>query len=257
MKSQLIIMFMFIALMLGTVYIVGTTLYDETHTEYRSSINSQSEGSIPSERSVFTRADKAFIHIEMPEGDKSLSTYYKNRAYPGAPPTIPHPLLSMKGIGAEACLQCHQNGGYSNMFKAYAPITPHPELINCVQCHVGSMTELTFKKSDWLKIAPPSISQVPMPGAPPQIPHDLFMRSNCLSCHSGPSAPKEIRVSHPERINCRQCHVPAGTEGLFIKPDVDKLIFKRSMSSFGLESQKLNDDEVDKISNWVKAKNID
>ena len=44
--------------------------------------------------------------------------------------------------------------------------------------------------------------------SPPVIPHQLQMRENCLACHAGPGAPKEIRVSHPERINCRQCHVP-------------------------------------------------
>ena len=58
-------------------------------------------------------------------------------------------------------------------------------------------------------------------GSPPAIPHQLQMRENCLSCHAGPSAPKEIRVSHPERINCRQCHVPSnkvtGDIGSFIR----------------------------------------
>lgn len=38
------------------------------------------------------------------------------------------------------------------------------------------------------------------------------MRENCVSCHAGPSAPKEIRVTHPERVNCRQCHVPKMSE---------------------------------------------
>ena len=45
-------------------------------------------------------------------------------------------------------------------------------------------------------------------GSPPVIPHQLQLRENCLACHAGPSAPKEIRVTHPERVNCRQCHVP-------------------------------------------------
>ena len=54
-----------------------------------------------------------------------------------------------------------------------------------------------------------------MEGSPPVIPHKLFMRENCLSCHAGPSAPKEIRMSHPERVNCRQCHVPGNTQEEF------------------------------------------
>jgi cytochrome c-type protein NapB len=43
--------------------------------------------------------------------------------------------------------------------------------------------------------------------SPPVIPHSIELRENCLACHAGPAAPKEIRVSHPERVNCRQCHV--------------------------------------------------
>jgi cytochrome c-type protein NapB len=47
------------------------------------------------------------------------------RAYPGAPPTLPHPVN-----GRETCLGCHGlNGG--------SPLrTPHPDRANCLQCHV-------------------------------------------------------------------------------------------------------------------------
>jgi cytochrome c-type protein NapB len=45
------------------------------------------------------------------------------------------------------------------------------------------------------------------PGAPPVIPHKVFMRENCLSCHSGPGGREEIRTTHPERTRCMQCHV--------------------------------------------------
>jgi cytochrome c-type protein NapB len=41
----------------------------------------------------------------------------------------------------------------------------------------------------------------------PPINHDLFFRGNCLACHSGPSAVAEIRTTHPERADCRECHV--------------------------------------------------
>jgi cytochrome c-type protein NapB len=48
-----------------------------------------------------------------------------SRAYPGAPPTLPHPRN-----GREGCLGCHGEGGGS-------PIrTPHADRINCLQCHV-------------------------------------------------------------------------------------------------------------------------
>ena len=51
-------------------------------------------------------------------------------------------------------------------------------------------------------------------------PHDLFFRGNCLACHSGPSAVAEIRTAHPERADCRQCHVAVRipTVDEFIRP---------------------------------------
>jgi nitrate reductase cytochrome c-type subunit len=50
------------------------------------------------------------------------------RAYPGAPPLIPHDVEARKGL----CLTCHETG------IAGAPIVPHPTRDPvCLQCHVG------------------------------------------------------------------------------------------------------------------------
>ena len=50
------------------------------------------------------------------------------RAYPGAPPLIPHDVEARKGM----CLTCHETG------VAGAPIVPHPTRDPvCLQCHVG------------------------------------------------------------------------------------------------------------------------
>jgi cytochrome c-type protein NapB len=50
------------------------------------------------------------------------------RAYRGAPPTIPH-LLSTR----QNCLGCH--GAYGG-----SPIrSPHPDRVNCMQCHVAPL----------------------------------------------------------------------------------------------------------------------
>ena len=51
--------------------------------------------------------------------------------------------------------------------------------------------------------------------APPVMPHAVFMRENCAACHTGEAARAEIRCSHPERLQCVQCHVPAVTGGTF------------------------------------------
>ncbi|BDS14763.1 nitrate reductase cytochrome c-type subunit [Aureispira anguillae] len=152
---------------------------------------------------------------------RSLASYYKNRAYNGAPPTIPHPVANEMSIGGNTCLQCHQKGGFVNKYNAFAPVTPHPEKINCVQCHAAVKTNESFRASNWetIKNAAPILGQQAMEGSPPVIPHELtnFRDKNCLSCHAGPSAPKEIRVSHPERLNCVQCHAQQQASDVFYK----------------------------------------
>ena len=111
-------------------------------------------------------------------------------------------------MGENSCLKCHENGGFVEKFSAYAPVSPHPELVNCRQCHVPQKTQRLFKGFNQRKLkAPKAGVNNALVTSPPVIPHQIQLRENCLSCHAGPSAPKEIRVSHPERINCRQCHV--------------------------------------------------
>lgn len=167
---------------------------------------------IPSEAGVFERSKYALEYANMPVDEahqRSLDTYYDNRAYHGAPPSIPHPVVNERSMGEKVCLQCHQNGGFVAKFNAYAPVTPHPDLVNCRQCHVVQNTQTLFTAMNSEKISVPLVGiNNALPGSPPMIPHQIQMRENCLSCHAGPSAPVEIRVTHPERVNCRQCHVP-------------------------------------------------
>jgi cytochrome c-type protein NapB len=143
-------------------------------------------------------------------------TFYKNRAYMGAPPRIPHSVNEvMTDGGFEDCLQCHLKGSYSIDMKAYAPIAPHPEYTNCRQCHVPQLTKKLFKKTNWEKVAPFKQGRQHLPGSPPVIPHSLQLRENCMSCHFGDGAVQQIKVSHPERTNCRQCHVETNTQKIF------------------------------------------
>ncbi|MDH5475177.1 MAG: hypothetical protein OEX22_05750 [Cyclobacteriaceae bacterium] len=211
-KKRFFTIGIFIVLMISSIVILDVSLISGSE---EAKLNFEKESfspSIPTESGVFRRSEFAMDYENMPENERlarKLKDYYGNRAYPGAPPVIPHPLLSEKGIGGQSCLQCHENGGYVDQFKAYTPVTPHPEMINCRQCHVSPKTDELFRLTNWTKTEHPDVEDnAALEGSPPVIPHTLQMRENCLACHAGPAAPKEIKVTHALRINCRQCHVP-------------------------------------------------
>jgi cytochrome c-type protein NapB len=149
--------------------------------------------------------DATVTTLAEPNAQRTLAVYYARRAYPGAPPVIPHPVGDALAEG-KACLPCHADGGWAPAFGAYAPVVPHPELQSCGQCHVTQRVTSVFRPAEWSTAAPPRIGRGALPGGPPPIPHGLQMRENCLACHAGPGAIAEIRTSHPERVNCRQCH---------------------------------------------------
>lgn len=185
---------------------------------------------IPSEAGVFKRSKFAIEYSKMPFDEnhqRSLHTYYKNRAYHGAPPSIPHAVESERNMGGNTCLKCHENGGFVSKLNAYAPVSPHPDFINCRQCHVPQKTQTLFVATNFSElVAPKAGINNALLGSPPVIPHQIQLHENCLACHAGPSAPKEIRVTHPERINCRQCHVLNNKEttdiGIFIRQNQDE-----------------------------------
>jgi nitrate reductase cytochrome c-type subunit len=57
---------------------------------------------------------------------KEEKTTLLPRAFEGAPPLIPHEIED-----ETTCLECHRLGDND------APITSHPERVNCVQCHIA------------------------------------------------------------------------------------------------------------------------
>lgn len=149
---------------------------------------------------------------------RTLAQFRALRAYPGAPPRIPHELNEVE-FRETQCLTCHERGGFSPRFDAYTPVTPHPEKTSCLQCHVPDSGTGLFKGSDWVTPTWPELPSAALPGGPPPMPHDLQLRENCMTCHTGPGAVAEIRTPHADRPNCRQCHVPAVTEEeVFVRP---------------------------------------
>lgn len=129
------------------------------------------------------------------------------RAYPGAPPVIPHPPLS------GACTTCHSGTGMRVPQIGFAPPNPHtrtPGLSahsRCRQCHAFARTDGLFQENLFAASTELRRGSRAHPYAPPTIPHSHFLREDCLTCHAGPAARPEFRCSHPDRVRCAQCHV--------------------------------------------------
>ena len=201
------------ALMLAVVFTGGNMLLSGIGAARQRPTGEGETPSLASETGVFRLSPHA---LEYPKqeataparpGSRTLKAFYERRAYAGAPPVIPHRLLNPSAWGGASCLSCHRDGGYTPEFKAMTPVTPHPELAACVQCHVPQQEAAgLFRGSTFTRMQAPEINGSALPGSPPPIPHDLQMRSNCLACHAGPAAVNELRIDHPERVNCRQCH---------------------------------------------------
>jgi cytochrome c-type protein NapB len=200
------------ALMLAAVFVVASSLRVANEPAVLPLEGDAGTPSIPTETGVFRLSQMGRRYLDTPAtpaSGRTLDTFYARRAYPGAPPIVPHPLADASSFGGSTCLTCHRDGGWVEKFGAFAPLTPHPELASCLQCHVPSSESAPFRASTYLPPPAPVIHRAALPGSPPPIPHQLEMRDNCLACHAGPAAVREIRTTHPERVNCRQCHVAA------------------------------------------------
>lgn len=216
---------MVILLMISLVLILGKSFEQGNEEAVISMTNGASVAAqvtpmaaIKAERGVFRGIDQASRFIGKAGGSTlQLTDYYARRAFPGAPPFIPHQVATTMDSDFQSCLGCHEKGGFATPFNAYSPITPHPELSNCRQCHVTQTNLDAFVPIHWQTLDPPALGRAVLPGGPPPMPHDLQMRENCSACHSGPAAPAAIRTSHPERLYCRQCHVPEQVDQPFTR----------------------------------------
>lgn len=205
------------AVMLAAVLVVGPVLVPgEEPPRHPQVVRPEPQPPIVAEADVF-RTEPAALAVPpaeerpRPGRARTLASYRSLRAYPGAPPRIPHELTADE-FRLARCGTCHARGGWSERFGAYAPVTPHPELTSCLQCHVTDGPAPDFVALDWVAAAWPEVDGRALEGSPPWIPHGFEMRADCLACHGGPAAVAEVRTTHPERANCRQCHVPASSE---------------------------------------------
>lgn len=138
------------------------------------------------------------------------------RAYDGAPPVVGH-----EDFGID-CVECHESVGIEIEGTGLAPVMPHGvaddlgTFKRCRQCHVFKITDDEFVASSFLPLRQDLRSgKRAYPGAPPRIPHKVFMRERCAACHIGSRARDEIRTPHPERERCQQCHLQMLTTDTF------------------------------------------
>lgn len=148
---------------------------------------------------------------------RSLKDLEANRAYWGAPPTIPHAVEAEAANRPQRCLTCHLESTYVGPLNAFSPPTPHPELASCTQCHVPAAIDQVFRASTFVARRPKALTGGALVTSPPPMPHPLHMRANCRACHASPATPPEIAMQHEERAACAQCHVPVEAEGGFAR----------------------------------------
>lgn len=147
----------------------------------------------------------------------SAAVRAERRAYEGAPPVVPHVPFGM------ACVACHADQAIQVPDVGLSPPMPHADTpgmsrdSNCRQCHVFRRTEELFVSSGFQGLAAVGAGDRMFPGAPPRLPHRIFMREACAACHAGPAVREGIRCTHPDRARCLQCHVPVSAAGEFAR----------------------------------------
>ncbi|MFV0529947.1 MAG: nitrate reductase cytochrome c-type subunit [Flavobacteriales bacterium] len=204
-------------LMLVAVIIIGRAISSNDDAHVVKAVNPQQElkdKKLDTQISAFEELELANEYQDNAPDNPNRRTYdeyISTRAFEGAPPYIPHTVESDLSMGGKDCLQCHENGGYVAEFKNFAPRTPHPNYLNCRQCHVPEKTEQLFVSNDFEPVKV-KLNNNALVASPPTIPHGLELRGNCLACHAGPATPKELSFDHPERANCLQCHALNGVD---------------------------------------------
>lgn len=154
-----------------------------------------------------SRANPAAVVDKFASRMKSIEQRATLRAFEGAPPVVPHPILD---INVQTCRACHALGLTAG--GKTARMASHTYLVNCTQCHVEQPPDsprADDPENSFVGLRPSGYGGTrAWAGAPPVMPHTVFMRNNCVSCH-GEYGYDGWRPDHLARTNCMQCHVPA------------------------------------------------
>lgn len=116
------------------------------------------------------------------------------------PSGFPQVDLSVHGEG-KACTTCH-NPHSPRTMGPHQPPSSWQEMTTCLTCHKVDTCALCHGQM----FQQGQVAAAPG-GAPPNIPHNIENRSDCLQCH-GPYGMKPAPASHASRTNdmCLNCH---------------------------------------------------
>lgn len=151
------------------------------------------------------RANPAAIADKLAARARSIEQRAKLRAFEGAPPVVPHPTTDMN---VQTCRACHGQGLRAG--DKTARMVSHATMTNCTQCHVEAesplLGDLPSPSNSFAGCRPSGYGGTrAWAGAPPVMPHAVFMRTNCIACH-GEFGYDGWRPDHLSRTNCIQCH---------------------------------------------------
>ncbi|MDD9947692.1 MAG: hypothetical protein OXU20_42015 [Myxococcales bacterium] len=170
---------------------------------------------------IGSRQEEAFLRLSVAESAEAkvvrqeaaaVATRARRaalRAFPGAPPRVPHPVDQ---AGFPSCPACHDQG--LRLGTRSASAMSHQGMSSCLQCHVVAHSPLPFDAAEgsppldngFVGVAAAGLGSRAWAGAPPSVPHPTHMRERCLSCHG--QVLSGIGTTHPSRRSCLQCHAP-------------------------------------------------
>src|SRR5262245_65921888 len=117
-------------LLAAMVVIAGQSLTAGLEPARVMPVTAQTTPTLPTEAGMYARVSRAAEYASMPQEPnrrRTLAVFYARRAYPGAPPVIPHPVDEHDAFG-KACLACHGSGGLVPRCEYFVIITQHTTL---------------------------------------------------------------------------------------------------------------------------------
>ena len=206
-RSPFLLIGLAVLLMAALVYVAASACTAGRRDAVLLPVRAEPTPALPFEAGVFRRQDRALDYAAMAAAPKARRTLARVLWPPGVPRRpARHPASGRRRPerrrGLSRLPRRRRLGSEIRRLYPRGAASRAPELppVPRSRVHAGRPDHRVEHEravaDPWRRAA----------GSPPPIPHALQMRENCLACHAGPGAVLEIRSTHPERWNCRQCH---------------------------------------------------